>query len=87
MNLFVIYSIAVSSSITHAKLLPPPSPAARRSSSRAERPLLRPCICCTALQQRPRAADPRQGAVVVAMHSPTWQVVDVILPAPGAIHV
>jgi CRISPR-associated Csx3 family protein len=43
-----------------------------------------PCICCTARQQRPRAADPRLGAVVVATHSQEWivgQVVDVTLPA------
>jgi CRISPR-associated protein Csx3 len=85
----VIYSIAVSAPITPAEPLPPLPDIPRGSLVIVEgrAPIWRYGMALHMLHGSPAAAvafyDPRLGAVVVASHSQTWhigQVVDVILP-------
>jgi CRISPR-associated protein Csx3 len=86
----IIYSIAVSSSITPAEPLPPLPEIPRGSLVIVEgrAPIWRYGMALHKLHGSPAAAvafyDPRLGAVVVASHNQQWtvgQVVDVTLPA------
>lgn len=80
----VIYSIAVSSPITPSEPLPPLPEIPRGSLVIVEgrAPTWRYGMALHLLHGSPAAAiafyDPRLGAVVVASHSPSWKVGDII---------
>jgi len=80
----IIYSIAVSSPITPAEPLPPLPDIPRGSLVIVEgrAPIWRYGMALHRLHGSPAAAvafyDPRLGAVVVATHSPEWQVGQVV---------
>ena len=87
---FIVSSLAVSSPDRSRCLLCPPIPRGSLVIVEGRAPIWRYGMALHLLHGSPAAAvafyDPRLGAVVVASHSPEWQVgqvVDVTLPAEG----